>query len=84
VRFYRQASHLLTPMFQSDVASFGWVRDAVMGPACRLPVLRPMAAAMLAGLGGGWLSSVPLDSDGRYRLDSAAQRPGVRPKRAAK
>jgi len=36
--------------------------------ACRLPVLRPMAATTLAGTRSGWLSSVPLDTEGRYRL----------------
>ena len=39
VRFYRQASHLLTPFFQSRLAPLGWLRDAFMGrpatcPAC--------------------------------------------------
>jgi 2-polyprenyl-6-methoxyphenol hydroxylase-like FAD-dependent oxidoreductase len=84
VRFYRHASHLLTPMFQSDLAAFAWPRDAFMGLACRLPLVRPMATAMLAGLRSGWLSASPLDGDGRYRLDSVAHRPGVTPKRAAK
>jgi hypothetical protein len=40
VRFYRQASHLLTPLFQSNFAPLGWARDAFMGLACRLPVSR--------------------------------------------
>ena len=84
VRFYRQASHLLTPFFQSRLAPLGWLRDAFMILACRLPILRQMATTTLAGTRSGWLSSVPLDTDGHYRLDSAAQRPGVRPKRAAK
>ena len=43
-----------------------------------------MAGTTLAGTRSGWLSSVPLDAEGRYVLDKAAQRPGVRPKRAAK
>jgi 2-polyprenyl-6-methoxyphenol hydroxylase-like FAD-dependent oxidoreductase len=68
VRFYRQASHLLTPLFQSNFAPFGWARDAFMGLACRLPVARPMAATTLAGLRTGWLSSAKLDREGRYRL----------------
>ena len=51
---------------------------------CRLPILRTMAGTTLAGTRSGWLSSVPLDGEGRYDLDKAAQRPGVRPKRAAK
>jgi 2-polyprenyl-6-methoxyphenol hydroxylase-like FAD-dependent oxidoreductase len=68
VRFYRQASHLLTPLFQSDFAPLGWARDAVMGLACRLPVLRSVATTTLAGVRTGWLSAARLDSEGRYRL----------------
>jgi 2-polyprenyl-6-methoxyphenol hydroxylase-like FAD-dependent oxidoreductase len=84
VRFYRQASHLLTPFFQSRCTPLGWLRDAVMILGCRLPLLRPIATTTLAGTRSGWLSSVPLDARGRYVLDRAAQRPGVSPKRAAK
>jgi 2-polyprenyl-6-methoxyphenol hydroxylase-like FAD-dependent oxidoreductase len=84
VRFYRQASHLLTPLFQSKLAPLGWLRDAFTGWACRLPVSRQIATTTLAGLRTGWLSSAPLDAEGRYSLDSAAQRPGVSPKRAEK
>lgn len=84
VRFYRQASHLLTPFFQSHAAPLGWVRDAAMILGCRLPVLRTIAGTTLAGTRTGWLSSVPLDPEGRYALDSAAHRPGVRPNRAEK
>jgi len=84
VRFYRQASHLLTPFFQSNLTPLAWLRDAVMILACRLPVLRLIAASTLAGTRSGWLSSVRLDAEGRYALDNAAHRPGVRPKRAAK
>jgi 2-polyprenyl-6-methoxyphenol hydroxylase-like FAD-dependent oxidoreductase len=69
VRFYRQASHLLTPLFQSNVESFGWMRDAFMGIACRLPVARTVAASTLAGVRTGWLTSTRLSSEGRYRLD---------------
>ncbi|HSH99511.1 MAG TPA: NAD(P)/FAD-dependent oxidoreductase [Reyranella sp.] len=68
VRFYRQASHLLTPLFQSGFPPFGWARDAFMGLACRLPVARPIAASTLAGLRTGWLSSAKLDREGCYRL----------------
>jgi 2-polyprenyl-6-methoxyphenol hydroxylase-like FAD-dependent oxidoreductase len=69
VRFYRQASRVLTPLFQSNLESFGWLRDAFMGIACRLPVARTVAASALAGVRTGWLSSARLDPDGRYRLD---------------
>lgn len=69
VRFYRQASHLLTPLFQSSVESFGWARDAFMGIACRLPISRTIAATTLAGVRTGWLSAARLDAEGRYRLE---------------
>jgi 2-polyprenyl-6-methoxyphenol hydroxylase-like FAD-dependent oxidoreductase len=68
VRFYRQASHLLTPFFQSRLTPLGWLRDLFMILPCRMPFLRPMAATTLAGTRSGWLSSVPLDAEGRYRL----------------
>jgi 2-polyprenyl-6-methoxyphenol hydroxylase-like FAD-dependent oxidoreductase len=68
VRYYRHASHLLTPFFQSQYAPLGWFRDAFMGWSCRLPVLRPMMTRTLAGLQRGWFASGRLDGDGRYRL----------------
>jgi len=70
VRFYRQASHLLTPFFQSDQPLLGLARDVLMGPACRVPGLRTMMTTTLAGLRRGWLSVDRLDAEGRYRLDS--------------
>jgi 2-polyprenyl-6-methoxyphenol hydroxylase-like FAD-dependent oxidoreductase len=79
VRFYRQASHLLTPLFQSKVSPFGWLRDAFSGWACRMPISRGMATTMLAGTRTGWLSSARLDDEGRYSLESAAHRPGGSP-----
>ncbi len=68
VRFYRQASHLLTPFFQSRLWPLGLLRDAFMGTACHVPGLRPMMATTLAGLRRGWLSSAELDADGRYPI----------------
>jgi 2-polyprenyl-6-methoxyphenol hydroxylase-like FAD-dependent oxidoreductase len=68
VRFYRQASHLLTPVFQSNAAPLGWLRDAFAGLACRLPISRGIATTTLAGMRTGWLSSARLDDEGRYCL----------------
>jgi 2-polyprenyl-6-methoxyphenol hydroxylase-like FAD-dependent oxidoreductase len=86
VRFYRQASHLLTPFFQSRLLPLGWLRDGLMGWACHMPGMRPLMGSTLAGIRRGWLSSSTLDSDGHYPLIAAsfAKRPGVSPKRAAK
>jgi len=69
----------LTPLFQSNAAPLGWLRDAFSGWACRLPISRGIATTMLAGMRTGWLSAARLDDEGRYRLDNAAQRPGGNP-----
>ncbi len=70
VRYYRRASHLLTPFFQSRLAPLGWLRDAFMGPAHHVPGLRTMMGSTLAGTRRGWLSSVSLDGDGCFPLDA--------------
>jgi 2-polyprenyl-6-methoxyphenol hydroxylase-like FAD-dependent oxidoreductase len=69
VRYYRSASHLLTPFFQSRLAPLGWLRDAVMGPAHRVPLMRGLMGSTLAGTRRGWLSATPLDDDGCFPLD---------------
>jgi 2-polyprenyl-6-methoxyphenol hydroxylase-like FAD-dependent oxidoreductase len=86
VRFYRQASHLLTPFFQSRSSSLALLRDLFMGWSCRVPRLRGVMTSTLAGTRRGWFGTVRLDGEGAYPLAraSAAQRPGVRPKRATK
>jgi len=68
VRYYRQASHLLTPFFQSRLLPLGWLRDAFMGWACHVPGMRPLMGSTLAGIRRGWLSSSTLDSAGHYPL----------------
>lgn len=68
-RFYRQASHLLTPFFQSKLKPLGWLRDAFMGPACHLPAVSTMMASTLAGIRRGWLGATKLDDEGLYPLD---------------
>jgi len=70
VRYYRRASHLLTPFFQSRLAPLGWLRDAFMAPAHHVPGLRSMMGSTLAGTRRGWFSSVPLDADGCFPLDA--------------
>jgi len=86
VRFYRQASHLLTPFFQSRSSSLALLRDLFMGWSCRVPGLRGVMTSTLAGTRRGWFGTVRLDGEGAYPLARArlAQRPGVRPKRATK
>ena len=67
-RFYRTASRLLTPFFQSDQEWLPIPRDILLQKACQTPFVRPMMANMLAGLRRGWLSADSLDADGRYPL----------------
>ena len=69
VRYYRHASHLLTPFFQSRLAPLGWLRDAVMGPACHVPGLRAMMGSTLAGTRRGWLATTKLGDDGCFPLE---------------
>ena len=73
VRFYRQASHLLTPFFQSRLRPLGWARDAFLGWGCRMPLLRPLMTTTLGGLRRGWLSSATLDAEGSYLLGGQAR-----------
>jgi 2-polyprenyl-6-methoxyphenol hydroxylase-like FAD-dependent oxidoreductase len=69
VRYYRRASHLLTPFFQSRLAPLGWLRDAFMGPAHHVPLMRGLMGSTLAGTRRGWLSATPLGDDGCFPLD---------------
>ncbi len=69
VHFYRQASHLLPPFFQSSQPLLGLARDALLGPACSAPGLRTMMTTTLAGLRRGWFSTDELDAEGRYPLE---------------
>lgn len=70
VRYYRRASHLLTPFFQSRLAPLGWLRDAFMGPAHRVPLLRGLMGSTLAGTRRGWFSATALGDDGCFPLDA--------------
>ncbi len=47
--FYQLATRWLTPFFQSDLPPLGWVRDAMMGPACKLAFVRREMVRSMAG-----------------------------------
>jgi len=53
LRFYQWASRWLTPLFQSDRAWLGPVRDIMMGTFGRFPIARGEAAALMAGVSLG-------------------------------
>ena len=50
-------------------APLGWLRDAVMGPAHRVPLMRGLMGSTLAGTRRGWFSATPLGDDGCFPLD---------------
>lgn len=55
LRFYGQASRLLTPVFQSHARWAAGLRDRLMGPAGRIPWVHDQNVAVLAGMKTGWL-----------------------------
>lgn len=57
LRYYRQASRLLTPLFQSDSAWLAVVRDTALFMARHLPMGRQHAVSTLVGARTGWLLS---------------------------
>jgi 2-polyprenyl-6-methoxyphenol hydroxylase-like FAD-dependent oxidoreductase len=58
--YYRLASRLLTPVFQSALPGLGWLRDTFAGPVGRIPFVRRQGLLTLAGLKDGlWRSDPP-------------------------
>lgn len=55
LRYYRQASRLLTPLFQSHSRSLAWLRDSVLFLARHHPLGRAHAVSTLVGGRSGWL-----------------------------
>ena len=55
VAVYQSLSRWLTPLFQSDHAGLGFLRDAAFGPFGRLPFARREMLKILTGTKRGWL-----------------------------
>jgi 2-polyprenyl-6-methoxyphenol hydroxylase-like FAD-dependent oxidoreductase len=68
IAFYRLASRLLTPFYQSDLPALGLLRDMAFGPACRFGPGRRMMLTTLSGIRRSALGSEALDEDGLLRL----------------
>ena len=49
IRFYQALSAMFTPFYQSDSRVLPVLRDWIVAPATRLPVIRGYVAAMVAG-----------------------------------
>jgi 2-polyprenyl-6-methoxyphenol hydroxylase-like FAD-dependent oxidoreductase len=55
IRFYQQASFALTPLFQSNQRLLPALRDKLMHPMSKIPLVQQHNVATLAGLKTGWL-----------------------------
>lgn len=50
IKFYQLGSRFLTPFFQSDVRALGFLRDLLLGPLGKLPVVDHVMRTTLAGV----------------------------------
>lgn len=73
--YYQLATRALTPFFQSDLRPLGWVRDACMGLACKLPWVRGKMIRTMSGLERGVLfaKSLPLPAPPPRALPAPAE-----------
>jgi 2-polyprenyl-6-methoxyphenol hydroxylase-like FAD-dependent oxidoreductase len=55
--YYSWATRFLTPFFQSDAVPLGWLRDAFMGPLCRVPPMRRQMLLSMAGVHRGFFTA---------------------------
>ncbi|MGD9981647.1 MAG: FAD-dependent oxidoreductase [Hyphomonadaceae bacterium] len=55
---YQAASWMFTPAYQSDSATFAWLRDWIMAPLSRAPLAPAVLAALVAGEIGAPLSAI--------------------------
>jgi salicylate hydroxylase len=63
LRFYQLNSRMLTPVFQSDSALVGTLRDMLMGPLCRLPPSRWLMLTTLVGAQRNGLPFTTIDEE---------------------
>lgn len=60
VDFYTQASKFLTPLFQSDCSTYGFLRDHMFTISQKLPFSRSLSSQILAGKKLSWFSKKEL------------------------
>lgn len=74
LRYYRQASRLLTPLFQSHSRTLAVLRDSALYLARHVPFGRQHAVSTLIGARTGWLlSTYTPDSLAIWREDQGAE-----------
>lgn len=50
LRYYQKASRRVTPLFQSNSQTLGWMRDIFFGPMAKIPGLARITRTTLAGM----------------------------------
>jgi hypothetical protein len=68
VRWYRWASHGLTPLFQSNADLLARLRDLVFTPASRTPGVQGLSRRLLSGTLG--LPPTTFDTGALQQIDS--------------
>jgi 2-polyprenyl-6-methoxyphenol hydroxylase-like FAD-dependent oxidoreductase len=67
LRYYQNASRLLTPLFQSHSRLGSGLRDLFMGAVCRAPYTRRQMSLTLSGTKTGWIfGSLPVSNKAIY------------------
>jgi len=55
LQYYQWATRFLTPFFQSDSRTLGWIRDLTMGLSCKAPVISKLMISTMCGFQEGLL-----------------------------
>ena len=53
LQYYQWATRFLTPFFQSDSRTLGWIRDLTMGLSCKAPVISKLMISTMCGFQEG-------------------------------
>ncbi|MDA7925514.1 FAD-dependent monooxygenase, partial [Mariniblastus sp.] len=57
IRYYQWATRFLTPFFQSNSRTLGWIRDLSMGLSCRIPLISNLMISTMCGFQKGFFRS---------------------------
>jgi 2-polyprenyl-6-methoxyphenol hydroxylase-like FAD-dependent oxidoreductase len=63
LKFYKQASQFLTPLFQSSNMLYGWFRDKLFSISLKLKWSRKISSSILCGRRVSWLTSKEINID---------------------
>lgn len=63
LKFYKQASQFLTPLFQSDTLAYGWFRDKLFSFSLKFKFTRKISSTILCGKRISWFNSKEIKMD---------------------